>query len=463
MALTDLTIVTKSLKARMFSTVTTVMLVGVAVGLMLVLISMRDSARRSFDRGSGNMHILVSADSSPLVSVLNSIFYANAPSRALTWEQYLRIADDPQLEFAVPVQHGDSFRGFPTTATTAEYFKAFQPERDRPFSFAEGKGFSDPFDVVLGSEAAAGTGLKVGDELFITHGRPRRAHSPVQGDTPATGGGTGGAGHKHGGGAAAGSAENAGGDDIHDEFPFRVVGILAPTESPHDRAVFITLDASWVVHADERRHQLAGESGAAVEEPTPANLRPEEKLITSVYVGVRGRAGAELPPLVPVVFNKLRKDLALTVALPGQQVLTLFRIVGNIDRIILAIAGAVLVSSSIAIMLAIYNSMNERRRQIAVLRVLGASKGRVFGLIVTESAVIGLLGAVAGLAICVVGSKVVAAALHDRLGLVIEPVLPMVPVLVVVTGSVLLACVAGMIPAVMAYRTSVARNLRPSA
>jgi putative ABC transport system permease protein len=465
MALTDLAIVTKSLKARLFSTVTTVLLVGVAVGLLLVLLSMRDSAKRAFERGTGNIHVLVSADSSPLVSVLNSVFFANAPARALPWERYLALAGDPRLEFAVPIQQGDSFRGFPTLATVPEFFTKFQPERGEPFEFAAGNAIKGTFDVVLGAEAAERTGLGVGDQLFITHGITRRGHAAVEGDRPDPGqaqpgphahaeGGE----HAEGGGGGGGG----GGDDIHTEFPFTIVGVLKPTATPYDRAVIITLDASWVVHADERRHRDAA-GGKTVEEPTPANLRPEEKLITGIYLGVRGRPGADLPPLVPVVFNELRRDPGLTVALPGQQILTLFEIVGNVDKIILAIAAVVLVSSGIAIMLALYNSMNERRRQIAVLRVLGASKGRVFALILTESAVIGLLGAVAGVAMCVAGSRVVAVAMKARLGLVIEPMLPLTPVLVVVSGAVVLACVAGLIPAAMGYRTSVARNLRPVA
>jgi putative ABC transport system permease protein len=483
MAMTDLTIVTRSLKARLFSTATTVLLVGVAVGLMLVLLSMRDSGRRAFERGTGNMHILVSADSSPLVSVLNSVFYANAPARALPWDKYLQIAADPRLDFAVPVQQGDSFRGFPTMGTVPEFFTRFQPERGEPFALAEGKFLEQTFDVVLGAEAAGATGLKVGDQLYITHGITRRGHAPVAGDRPGAGPPRD-AGHAHaheaghtqdqGAKSAAGdkpasagapaveSAEDSG-DDIHDEFPFTVRGVLQPTGSAHDRAVFITLDASWVVHADERRHQAAEASGKAVEEPTPGNLRPEEKLITGIYIGVKGRAGSDLPPLVPVVFNELRRDVSLTVALPGQQILTLFQIVGNIDRILLGIAGVVMVSSSLAIMLALYNSMNERRRQIAVLRVLGASRGRIFGLILTESAVIGLVGAAAGVAIAVLALQVVSAIMKARLGLVIEPAMPLLPVMVVASGAVLLACAAGMIPAFMGYRTSVARSLRPVA
>ncbi|HBS29114.1 MAG TPA: hypothetical protein DEB06_06605, partial [Phycisphaerales bacterium] len=101
MALTDFTIIQRSITARAFSSATTVLMVGVAVGLMLVLLSMRDSGERAFERGAGNMHLLVSRDSSPMVSVLNGVFYANAPARPIAWRELLRLTD-PDSPAALP-------------------------------------------------------------------------------------------------------------------------------------------------------------------------------------------------------------------------------------------------------------------------------------------------------------------------------------------------------------------------
>jgi putative ABC transport system permease protein len=149
------------------------------------------------------------------------------------------------------------------------------------------------------------------------------------------------------------------------------------------------------------------------------------------------------------------------VAQPAQEIAGLFRIVSNIDKLFLGIAGVVMLSSGIAIMLALYNSMEQRRRQIAVLRVLGASQGRVFGLVVTESVLIGLLGAAAGVLLAFVGANIGAGVLRESLGLVITPSLPPVELVSVLVATVVLAAIAGMIPAAVAYRTSVARSLRP--
>jgi putative ABC transport system permease protein len=140
----------------------------------------------------------------------------------------------------------------------------------------------------------------------------------------------------------------------------------------------------------------------------------------------------------------------------------LFSIVSNIDQVLLAMAIAVMLSSGVSILLALYNSMEQRRKQIAVLRVLGASRSRVFSMVLTESAVIGLLGGALGIALSILGGVIVTNVLAQRVGIVIEPALPIDGYLMIVLASVALSCVAGVLPAIVAYRTSVVRALRPA-
>lgn len=427
MALSDLAIVRRSLLTRLFSTVTTVLTVATAVALMLTLLSLRQAGRDSFTRGTGNMHLLVSGDASPLVSVLNAVFYAAAPARALPMARAEALAADPRLEWALPVQQGDSHGGYGAVAVMPDFFARFEPVRGVPFALAQGRFLTADFEVVLGSEVAARTGKKVGDTIAITHGLARRVGS-------------------------AGPAA-----DVHDEWPLTVVGVLRPTGSAHDRATFYHLHATWLMHAWDFRLLKDPQSPR----PAVADLKPAERLITGVFLRVRGRPGSELPANLPVIASELRRDPSITVAQPDGEIRTLLTIVGNIDRIIVAIAAVVLVSSGISIMLALYNSMEQRRRQIAVLRVLGASRGRIFGLIVTESALLGLLGAAAGALACVGGMRLVAAAVEARLGLVIRPVLDPESAVLTASATIVLASIAGIVPAVMAYRTSVVRGLRP--
>lgn len=430
MALSDFTIIRRSMGARLFSTVTTVVTVAVAVGLMLVLLGMRDAGERAFARGSGNMDLLISRDASPLVAVLNGVFYANAPRNFIEWEKYEQIAQSQPWAWAIPTQLGDSYRGLPVMATVEEFFTAFEPARGEPWRIASGRLFERPFEVVVGAEAARLGHLGIGDIIHLTHG----------------------------GVGASGRGEDAAPAHVHREFEYRVVGILEPTGSSHDRVIFSDLISSWILHAHDRR---LAELGPGIENTRESDLLLSDRKITGIYARVVTRPGRDVSAVLQSVFDQLRRDTSITVAHPVVQIRELFRIVSNIDRIFIGMAAVVMVSSGIAIMLALYNSMEQRRRQIAVLRVLGCSRGRVFGLIVTESAVLGMLGAAAGVLLGFVAGEIVAGAMRRELGLVIQPRIGGEWLLVITVATVLLASAAGVVPAMMAYRTSVARSLRP--
>ncbi len=445
MAMTDMTIVRRSMRSRLFSTVTTVVTVAIAVALLLILLTMRTSAQNAFERGSGNMHFVLSAEPDPLTVVLNNIFYVRPPRNAIAIREFERIIEgvpvsqgaraSAQLQdgFAIPIQHGDSFRGYPVMATTRAFFDSFMPVPQRPWVFAQGNAFRQDFEVVLGAGAARGTGLRVDDEISLTHGT------------------------------------GAAGGHVHDEHRFRVVGVLEPTGTSHDRGIFTSLQSAWIIHAQDRLEveHAAGEDHdhdhehADEHTATASDLTDEDRKITGAYVRLVTRKGSETSAAMQSVFSMLRAERGITIAQPADEIRRLFGIVSNVEQILVAIAAVVMVSSGIAIMLALYNSMEQRRRQIAVLRVLGASRGRIFGLVLTESALLGLLGAAAGVVLALAGGVVVAFLARDRLGLVIEPWPELKPAIAVGLSAVVLAGVAGLIPAVMAYRTSVARNLKP--
>jgi putative ABC transport system permease protein len=426
--MTDTRLVLSSLRARPLSTGVTMGMVAVSVALLLVLLGMRSAARSAFDRGSGNAHLMVSADPSPLVAVLNGIFYAGSPSKPIAWEKVKSIREGFPYAWSIPTQQGDSWHGHPTMATTPDFFTKFEPVAGEPWQLADGRFFAKEFELVAGSQAAADGGLKVGDSVVLTHGS---------------------------GGSREGGQE-AGHD--HDEFPFTVVGVLKPSGSAHDRAVFLNLDSTWILHAHERRER-AGIAG----KPTVADLLDEDRKVTGLLLRLPTRPGSDASAAMQQQFDVLRRDPAIVVAQPAQQIEKLFDIVSNVDGLFLGIAAVVLVSSAVSLMLALYNSMSERRRQVAVLRVLGASRGRVFGLVVTESMLIGLVGGAAGILLALVGGFAASAYLKASLGLVIEPALDPRGTVIVLGGTVALSALAGILPAWRAYQTPVADSLRPVA
>lgn len=446
----DLTIVGRSLRARMFSTVTTTLTVGVAVALMLTLLMMKDSGRKSFDRGTGNMHLVVSTDASPLTTLLNNVYYAGMVRRPIPYKQFEQLRDRYAPAgangYAIPTAVGDSYRGFPVVATTIEMFTAFEPVVGEPFKLREGNLFVGDLELVVGAKAAREAGLSLGDRVSLTHGAGSGR------------GGDGGAGH------------------LHDEFKYTVVGILQPTGSAHDRAIFSSLQSAWLLHAldrleregkhkhDDHDHDHAHDGHEHHDEApvTPEDLTDADRVVTGVYLRVPTREGRGVSAGLQQAFDQLRRDPTITVAQPAQEIDRLFAIVGGIDKVLLAMAGAVLLAGGVSILLAMYHSMEQRRRQIAILRVLGASRGRIFGLVLAEAALLGVFGAAAGVVLALAGGEAVAWAMREQLGLWIEPAMPLELTFVVAAGAVVLAVLAGLLPAVMAYRSPVANNLRPA-
>jgi len=430
--MSDLTIVLRSLRTRMFSTTVVVLLVAISAGLLLAILSLRTAGERAFERGTGNAHLLVSRDGSPLVSVLNGLFYANPPKAPLDQAKVAELRAAFPWAMFVPTAVGDSYRSFPVVATVPEFFSVFQPVLGEPWRFTEGRAFERNFEIVIGDGVARETGLRLGAELVLTHGSGKSREG--------AGGNDGDDGHAH----------------VHEEYKYTVVGILAPTGSPHDRALFSDLESTWILHAFDR-FERAGTHRAV----TVADLTDEDRVVTGVLLRLPSRDPSSAPPALVSQYDRLRRDGSVTVAIPSNEVQRLFSIVKSVDVLFLAMAAATLVSSAVAILLSMINSMSERRRQVAILRVLGASQARIFWLVLTESTLVGLVGAATGVVICAAVLFAATRWLLDAHGIVIAPELDPRSAVLVAMGTTLLAAIAGIVPSVLAYRTTVARGLRP--
>ena len=184
--MSDLTIVLRSLRARLFSTTVVVLLVAVSAGLLLAILSLRSAGERAFERGTGNAHLLVSRDGSPLVSVLNGLFYANSPKAPIDRAKLTELRESFPWAMFVPTAIGDSYRSFPVVATATEFFSKFEPVLGEPWQFADGRAFDKNFEVVLGSSVARETGLRMGAKLVLTHGSGKSREGAGD-DVPASG------------------------------------------------------------------------------------------------------------------------------------------------------------------------------------------------------------------------------------------------------------------------------------
>jgi putative ABC transport system permease protein len=412
-----MTLVRKSLRQHALSSAITVVSVGLAAGLTMAVFAINNQTYDAFTGGQVGFDAVLGARGSALQLVLNTVFHLEASAGNIPWSMYKQIAANPRVQLAIPYAVGDNYKGYRIVGTTPDLFTKFRYRSGQGFAVQPGGRFfqSDTRDVVIGSYVARQLGLKVGMTINPYHGIQ---YSESQ---------------RH-------------------QDQFTIVGVLQPTNSPSDRVVWIPIEAVYRMSG----HVLRGTG--QIYRPTEGEEIPDEnKEVSAVMLKFKNpQAGFILDQQIN------RQGKVATLAWPVARVMAdLFDRIGWVSRILSMVAYLVMVVAAGSILASIYNTMNERRREFAILRALGARRGTVFSAIVLEAASITFLGALVGF---LVYGGILAAAfviVRDRTGVVLDafkldPALWLTPVAMIMLGAL-----AGLVPAFKAYRTDVASNLTP--
>jgi putative ABC transport system permease protein len=394
--------VVKSMRQHALSTLVTAVSIALACGLLMSVWSVKEQARATFTQVDAGFDAVLGARSSKLQLVLNAIFHLEASPANISSNDVATVRRQPGVELAVPIAMGDNFRGYRVVGTTTNLFTDTEFVQGRRYELAAGRWFDPGFkEAVVGSFAAKRLGLKYGDKFQPYHGI------------------------------------NFVNDDDHEhEDEYIVVGVLEPSNTPTDRVIWIPLEG--VQHMSGHAEETASDVSA---------------VLVKLRTPMAGQA-------LDQIYNK--KGSSLTFAWPiGATMADLFNKIGWFDRILALVAGLVAIVSAGSILTSIYNSMNERRRQIAILRALGARRTTVAWTVVLEAMGIAALGSLLGFAIYVAIMQTAAAVLREQTGVVLEvfvfqPVFWWAPL-----GLIALSSLAGIVPAIKAYRTDVAANLSP--
>ena len=404
-----------SLAARALTVGMTILAIALSVALYLGVEKVRTGAKASFADTISGTDLIVGARSGSVQLLLYSVFRIGNATNNVTWESYQDIAGRPEVNWIVPISLGDSHRQFRVMGTTPAFFEHYRYRRDRGLELAEGAAMDDLFDAVVGADVAATLGYTVGDPIVVSHGLASFSH--------------------------------------HEDLPFRIAGVLAKTGTPVDRTVIVSLEAIEAIHVD-------WQSGARVPgRTTPAEVLREMDLrpaaITAALVGVES-------PLQTFALQRAINEYPeepLLAILPGVALQELWGIVGLAETALLAVSSMVVVTALIGMMATVFSSLNERRREMAIYRAMGARPGTILGLLVLEAVLMSALGAVLGLAL-LYGGLVVAQPIVDSafgLWLPIDP--PSAREGVVLLAVIGAGALVSLVPAIRAYRLSLADGM----
>ena len=404
-----------SLRARALTVGLTVLAIALSVALFLGVEKVRTGARASFADTISGTDLIVGARSGSVQLLLYSIFRIGNATNNVTWKSYQDIAARDEVDWIVPISLGDSHRQFRVMGTTPAFFEHYKYRGGRALQIAQGHGLDDLYDAVIGADVAAALGYAVDDPIVVSHGLASFTE--------------------------------------HDDQPFRVAGIIAKTGTPVDRTVIVSLQAIEAIHVDwQSGAQQPGQS-TPVEQIRQMDLTP--KAITAAMVGVKSRLQVFA---LQRWINEYPEEPLLAV-LPGLALQELWQIVGLAETALVGVSAMVVVTALLGMTAMIFSSLNERRREMAIWRAMGARPGVILGLLVLEAVLMAALGALLGMAL-LYGALALARPLIDAafgLWLPLDP--PGLRELWGMLAVIGAAALASLLPALRAYRLSLADGM----
>ncbi|EHK0043092.1 ABC transporter permease [Vibrio parahaemolyticus] len=343
----------KSLMNRKATAVLTIMTVAISVILLLGVERIRTQAKDSFANTISGTDLIVGGRSGQVNLLLYSVFRIGNATNNIDWKSYQEFSRHRAVDWAIPISLGDSHKGFRVMGTNHSYFEHYKYGSKQPLTLSKGKEFNGLFETVLGSDVAKQLGYQIGSEIIIAHGI-----SDV-------------------------------GFSRHDKLPFKVVGILAPTGTPVDKTVHVSLEAIEAIH-------VGWESGARLG-PTPdAKVLQERdfqpKQITAMLVGLKSRIQTFA---LQRQINNYPKE-PLSAIMPGVALHELWGMMSVAEQALMAVSGFVVIAGLLGMLSSLLTSLQERRREMAILRAMGARPRHVFSLLISEASLLTAAGIVTG-------------------------------------------------------------------
>ena len=435
----------RSIQHRSLASGLTAFSMGLGVALVVAVIVIYGVLDQTFKRSAQGYDLVVGPPKgSPLEIVLGTVFYSNHLSDTIPYDYFRQIETGPyapEVQTAIPIALAEQILGgIQVVATTPKFFTELRYLDRYPYTFRSGKnmGAGSYFEAVLGYTTAQKTGLKVGDRF------------------------------------KASLSEHVPSKDAPEPDVFTVAGILDPTGTPNDQVIFINLEGFFVMnnHAQERvidrtfKRRADQRISAVLILTKDKELKPivveDDKGMPTIIFDESGLLKQDMNPLTMSLGDRLVAELDVQTAKPTYEITRLFEvIVGRVQTVLIIFAVMVIIVAAIGMMVSIYNSMNERRQEIAIMRALGANRGTVMLIILLESILLSLGGGVIGV---VIGHGLIAAVssiIAHAVMVVVNPWHFQIEELILIPGLIILASLVGYLPAVVAYRTDVAQSLNP--
>ena len=432
-------LVIKSIVNRWLSCFLIILTLSSSISLFFIVTRIQDSVKTSFQNTVSGVDSVVSARGGDLQILLNTVFLIGQPSQTIKWETFKNIQSNEDVNFSIPITLGDSHRGYKVVGTNNEYFEKIKYSRKRSLIFEQGTGFSGVFDVVLGSAVAEKLDYSLGSSIAISHGLSEagatHSFSDIEDD----------------------HAEHEEHDSEHEDHSdhettgFEVAGILSPTGTPIDNAVYIHITGYEAIHKGWIGNQKVAK--VSLKDILEADLEP--KTISAVFVSLKNRT--KLFQFQREI-NSYNPE-ALTAVMPGITLSRLWKLTGNVDKAFKIITAFIILIALLGMMSMTIAGLNSRRREMAILRSVGASPGNIVGLLLSESVLISILSCIVGYLLMIFIFYFGKTYLENSYGIFLEGYSLKNYDIKIIVAIVITSLLATIIPAIQIYRNTLRDGL----
>lgn len=449
-------LVWKNITQQWGATLLSIVLTAFGVAILLVIYISGDTFEKQLENNSKNVDLVIGAKGSPMQLILSSLYHVDNPTGNISLAEANKIAENPFVQLAVPISLGDNYKGHRIIGTDTSFMGLYE------LKMAEGKLWSKSFEIVLGAEVARKHQLKIGDEIHSAHGLSADAH-------------------------------------VHDDHPFKVVGILSPARSVVDNLILSNLASVWEVHGiahegehihgpdcdhdhdhnhdhgdGDHNHQHAtahehthdhveAEEGLVKEKP----IMESPTMVKSIGQDMIEDHGVEItallvkyssPAAIGVLPRLVNQSTHMQAASPAIESSRIFSLLGvGLDSLAI-LAYVIMLIAALSVFISLYNALKDRRYDMAIMRTMGATKTKLFTLVVAEGLVITLIGGVIGL---LLGHSILyyISTQTSQSADFIEAFKLYPNELLILAAAIALGVIAALIPAFKAYNTTISKTL----
>jgi putative ABC transport system permease protein len=412
-----LKISTNNLKDKPLTTSLSILLMALGIAIISLILVTSKQIDEKFTRNIKDIDLVVGAKGSPLQLILSSIYQMDSPTGNISLEEANRMTRSPLIKNTIPLSMGDSYQGYRIVGSNKKYLEHFQAE------FETGKVFSKEMEIVVGTKVAKNLNIKVGDSFASQHGFDKE-------------------GEKHG------------------NHKFRVVGILKPNNSVLDAVMITPLESVWAVH-DEHHEEEVGKGANALklleEDNVGTNgIRPVEensKQITSMLIQFRNKA------MGMMMVRSINQNSSLQTALPAIEMSRLFSLLGVGVDALKWIALVIIIVSGLSVFVSLYNSLKERKYEMALMLSMGASRTELFLLLLLEGLIISVIGFVIGIFLSRVGLWIMSENVEQNFHYDFNVLSLLTEEFYLFLGALFIGLLAAAIPSLGIYNINISKTL----